>query len=105
MKVVRRVPIHNPRRNCVRIAGLWQDPLALHLGYHTYPSGSGILFRPCLLLVQDLLAAKRPLTLDRLRKRLRKYDAIILDYIGYVRHNREKMEVLFTLLVHTSEAA
>ena len=62
-----------------------------------------ILFRPCSLLVQDLLAAKRSLTLDRLMKRLRKYDALILDDIGYVQHSREEMEVLFTLLAQLYE--
>ena len=62
-----------------------------------------ILFRPCSLLVQQLLAAKRTLTLDRLLKRLRKYDALILDDIGYLQHSREEMEVLFTLLAERYE--
>ena len=62
-----------------------------------------ILFRPCSLLVQDLLAAKRALTLDRLLKRLRKYEALILDDIGYVQHSREEMELLFTLLAERYE--
>ena len=49
------------------------------------------------------MAAKRSLTLDRLMKRLRKYDALILDDIGYVQHSREEMEVLFTLLAQRYE--
>ena len=36
-------------------------------------------------------------------KRLRKYDALILDDIGYVQHSREEMEVLFTLLAQRYE--
>jgi DNA replication protein DnaC len=42
-----------------------------------------VLFTPCNLLVQDLLIAKRELTLARHLKRLRKYDALIVDDIGY----------------------
>jgi DNA replication protein DnaC len=64
-----------------------------------------VLFTPCNLLVQDLLIAKRELTLARHLKRLRKYDALIVDDIGYVQHNREEMEVLFTLLADRYERA
>ena len=31
-------------------------------------------------------------------KKLSKYDALIIDDIGYVQHSREEMEVLFALL-------
>ena len=58
---------------------------------------------PCNLLVQELLLAKRELTLPRLLKRWSKYDGIILDDIGYVQHSREEMEVLFALLAHRYE--
>jgi DNA replication protein DnaC len=34
---------------------------------------------------------------------LRKYEAIILDDIGYVQHYRDEMEVLFTLLAERYE--
>ncbi len=36
-------------------------------------------------------------------KRLAKYDALIIDDIGYVQQNREEMEVLFTLLADRYE--
>ena len=36
-------------------------------------------------------------------KRLSKYDAIIIDDIGYVQQSREEMEVLFTLLAERYE--
>ena len=65
--------------------------------------GRRILFMPCNLLVQDLLIAKRDLSLSRLLKRWTKYDALLLDDIGYVQHNREEMEVLFALLAHRYE--
>ena len=67
--------------------------------------GRRILFTPCNLLVQELLLAKRDLRLPRLLKRFAKYDALLLDDIGYVQHSREEMEVLFALLVHRYERA
>jgi DNA replication protein DnaC len=62
-----------------------------------------VLFRPCNLLVQEMLVAKRDLRLPQYLKRLAKYDAVIIDDIGYVQQNREEMEVLFTLLADRYE--
>jgi len=62
-----------------------------------------VLFTPCSLLVQELLIAKRELTLARALKRLAQYDALIIDDIGYVQQNREEMEVLFALLADRYE--
>ena len=65
--------------------------------------GRRVLFRPCSLLVQELLIAKRELELDRILRRLARYDALIIDDIGYVQQSREEMEVLFTLLAERYE--
>jgi DNA replication protein DnaC len=62
-----------------------------------------VLFRPCNFLVQEMLVAKRDLKLPQYLKRLSKYDAMIIDDIGYVQQNREEMEVLFTLLAERYE--
>ena len=62
-----------------------------------------VLFRPCNLLVQEMLIAKRDLKLPHFLKRLAKYDALIIDDIGYVQQNREEMEILFTLLADRYE--
>lgn len=62
-----------------------------------------VRFYSCGLLVQELLSAKRELELPRLLKRLMRYEALILDDIGYVQHSREEMEVLFHLLAHRYE--
>jgi DNA replication protein DnaC len=56
-----------------------------------------VYFAPCSLLVQDLLRAKQELRLDKQLKKLARFDALIIDDIGYVQQNREEMEVLFTL--------
>jgi DNA replication protein DnaC len=53
--------------------------------------------------VQKLLLAKRDLQLEKQIKKLSKYDAILIDDIGYVQQNREEMEVLFTLLAERYE--
>jgi len=68
----------------------------IHKGYQVY-------FRSCALLVQDLLIAKRDLKLAKAIKILDKFDAIIIDDIGYVQQSREEMEVLFTLLAERYE--
>jgi DNA replication protein DnaC len=65
--------------------------------------GRKICFRACSLLVQDLLIAKKELKLAKLLKSLAKYDALIIDDLGYVQHDREEMEVLFTLLAEMYE--
>jgi DNA replication protein DnaC len=66
-------------------------------------AGRRILFTTTALLVQDLLAAKRELTLKAFLKRLSRWEALLLDDLGYVQQSREEMEVLFTLLAERYE--
>ena len=44
------------------------------------------------------MRAKEELHLTRLLKRLSRFEAIIIDDIGYVQHSRKEQEVLFMLL-------
>ena len=60
-------------------------------------------FSTCSLLVQELLTAKRDLKLSRMIKKLARYEAILIDDLGYVQQSREEMEVLFTLLAERYE--
>ena len=53
--------------------------------------------------MQELLKAKRELQLSRILKKLAKYDALIIDDIGYVQQDRSEMEVVFTLLAERYE--
>jgi DNA replication protein DnaC len=62
-----------------------------------------VRFYTCSLLVQKLLIAKREMRLEKLLKKLSRYDALIIDDIGYVQQSREEMEVLFTLLAERYE--
>lgn len=65
--------------------------------------GRSVYFSSCSLLVQELLIAKRDLKLARCLKRLGRYEALVIDDIGYVEQSREEMEVLFTLLADRYE--
>jgi len=62
-----------------------------------------VLYSTCSLLVQELLLAKRDLRLAATLKRLGKYEALLIDDLGYVQQSREEMEVLFTLLADRYE--
>jgi DNA replication protein DnaC len=78
--------------------GSGKTHLLCAIGQELIMQGKRVLFTPCSLLVQQLLMAKRDLNLPKALKRLCRYDAIILDDIGYVQQDREEMEVLFILL-------
>lgn len=83
--------------------GSGKTHLLCAIGQELIQAGRRVYFTPCSLLVQELLRAKQELKLDKHIKRLAKFDAIIIDDIGYVQHDREEMEVLFTLLAERYE--
>ena len=65
--------------------------------------GRRVYFATCDLMVQELLRAKQELVLDKWLRKLSQYEALMIDDFGYVKQNREEMEVLFTLLAHRYE--
>ena len=73
------------------------------LGEQLVQRGRSVLFTTCSLLVQQLLIAKRELRLPKMITKLSRYDALIIDDLGYVQQSREEMEVLFTLLAERYE--
>ncbi len=73
------------------------------IGHELVDRGYRVLFTPAYRLVQRLLIAKRELALPLEMRRLDRFDAIILDDIGYIQQDREEMEVLFTLLAERYE--
>lgn len=83
--------------------GSGKTHLLCALGHELVRRGRRVYFTSCQLLVQELLVAKRELSLPQKLKRLARYEAIILDDIGYVQQSREEMEVLFTLLAYRYE--
>ena len=83
--------------------GSGKTHLLCAIGHQLIEQGRRVLFIGCSLLVQDLLIAKRDLEMSKLLKKLSRYDAIIVDDIGYVQQSRQEMEVLFTLLADRYE--
>ncbi len=83
--------------------GSGKTHLLVALGEQLVQHGRSVLFTTCSLLVQELLAAKRELKLERFIKRLAGFEALIIDDLGYVQQSREEMEVLFTLLAERYE--
>lgn len=73
------------------------------VGYELIYAGHPVLWTPISTLVQRLLAAKRDLRLPQELAKLDKFACVILDDIGYVQHNRDEMEVLFTFLAERYE--
>lgn len=83
--------------------GSGKTHLLCALGHELVRKGRTVFFVPCALLVQRLLLAKAELWLEKEFKRLDKFDALIIDDLGYVQQSRDEMEVLFTLLAHRYE--
>lgn len=83
--------------------GVGKSHAAAALGHALIGQGHAVLFRPAYQLVQELLAAKRDLTLPRLLRRLDAAELLIVDDIGYVKQSAEEAEVLFTLIAQRYE--
>ena len=83
--------------------GSGKTHLLCAIGLELIYAGRRVLFRRCDVLVQELLAAKRDLVLPRLLKQWGRFDALLIDDLGYVQHSRQEMEVLFNLLAHRYE--
>jgi DNA replication protein DnaC len=78
--------------------GVGKSHVGAALGYELALAGHAVFWTPTSALVQRLLAAKRDLRLPQELSKLDKYACVILDDIGYVQHDRDEMEVLFTFL-------
>lgn len=73
------------------------------IGHELVQRGYRVVFVAAFRLVQQLLAAKRALTLEAELRRLDAVDALIVDDIGYIQQDRDEMEVLFTLFAERYE--
>ena len=83
--------------------GTGKSHLVCGLGQELVRGGRTVLFSPTYQIVQRLLCAKRDLRLAAELRRLDRFEALILDDLGYVEQSREEMEVLFTLLAERYE--
>jgi len=78
------------------LAGLGHQ--LVHLGYRVIFYSSGAL-------VEALMGAKQTQELPAFMRQLMRFDALIIDGLGYVKHSREEMELLFYLLAERYERA
>ena len=83
--------------------GVGKSHLLAALGHELIEQSKAVLWTSTATLVQQLLAAKRDLRLPHALAKLDRYTCLILDDIGYVQHDRDEMEVLFTLLAERYE--
>lgn len=85
------------------LPGRGKTHLVCAIGHELVQRGYPVLFVPTFKLVQRLLAAKKDLDLEATLRHLDRFDAVILDDLGYVQQSREEMEVLFTFLAERYE--
>jgi DNA replication protein DnaC len=85
------------------LPGRGKTHLIAAIGHELVRNGIAVYFTPTRRLVEQLLAAKRELTLERMLRRLDHFEVVILDDIGYVQQHRDEMEVLFTFLAERYE--
>lgn len=85
------------------LPGRGKTHLVCAIGHELIQRGHRVLFIATFALVQRLLAAKRDLRLEKELGVLDRFDAVILDDIGYVQQSREEMEILFTFLAERYE--
>lgn len=83
--------------------GVGKSHLACALGHALVVAGISVLFTPTYQLVQQLLVARRDLSLPRALRALDAYDVMILDDLGYVQQTADEAEVLFTLMAERYE--
>ena len=83
--------------------GSGKTHLLCAIGLELIYAGRHVLFRRSDVLGQELLAAKRDLVLPRLLKQWGRFYALLIDDLGYVKHSRQEMEVLFNLMAHRYE--
>jgi DNA replication protein DnaC len=85
------------------LPGRGKTHLISAIGHELVQRGRSVLFTPAYKLVQSLLVAKRNLALEREMRRLDRFEAVIIDDIGYVQQQAEEMEVLFTFMAERYE--
>lgn len=83
--------------------GSGKTHLICALGHALIHEDKRVYCTTCAMLLQELLLAKKELRLPRLLKRFSRFDAIIIDDIGYVHQDKEEMEALFTMLAERYE--
>jgi DNA replication protein DnaC len=85
------------------LPGTGKTHVAAALAYEWLQRGFSVWFTPAFKLVDLLLRAKQRYQLENELRRLDRFQAIVLDDIGYIQQSRDEMEVLFTFLAERYE--
>lgn len=83
--------------------GTGKTHLLCGIAHELIRNGRSVFFTHAYALVQHLVAAKRDLRLPQEIKRLDRFDAVLIDDLGYVQQDRAEMDVLFTLFAERYE--
>jgi len=83
--------------------GVGKSHLGAAVGHELVLAGHAVFWTPTSSFLQRRLSAKRDLRLPQELAKLDKFACVILDDIGYVQHDRDEMEVLFTFLAERYE--
>lgn len=83
--------------------GTGKTHLMCGIAHELVRNGRSVFFAHAYALVQHLVAAKRDLRLPQEIKRLDRFDAVLIDDLGYVQQDRAEMDVLFTLFAERYE--
>lgn len=75
--------------------GCGKTHLAIAIGRELCLIGKRVIFMTCCELVQELQKAKNTLTLTNMFKKMRKFDLIIIDELGYIPFGQSEADLLF----------
>jgi len=85
------------RENIIAVgnSGIGKTHLSIALGIGACQQGYNVLYKGVAQLAQELMEARDERALLNYKKRLEKYDVLLLDELGYVPLNKEGAELLF----------
>lgn len=94
---------HGGNLLCFGPSGVGKTHAAAAIGYALIERGRRVFFSRTTDVVQRLQAARRDLSLPSLLAKLDRFDALVLDDLGYARKDQAETAVLFELIAERYE--